>query len=257
MAKPYIGVTGFMSKEEVEQVLESVPTFTERKLMIGVLVSSKTMQGLPNKFPNRYPAAGKIAEIFPAHRSVLNLVHFNTKEPDQLLDQMFMVTELGGENFHGFQLNIKWPNPHTLEQYKKQCPGKTLVLQCGETALGSVECDPEKLVASAKNYQDICEYLLIDPSGGLGRAFNPEKGLEYLRGLKAGIKNMSFGIAGGLSPLMLEDLLLPVLAEFPDVSIDAEGRLRGENDQLNVWKAKRFVSASYVLFKRFDPKYEE
>lgn len=250
MNKPYIGVTGFMSRAEVDAVLTAIPAGAERMLMIGVLVSSKTMRGIPNKWPNRYPSVDQIAGIFPNHPLALNLVHFNTKDPNELLSQMLEVTKLAGENFHGFQLNIKWPDPHILWKYKERYPEKIIVLQCGETALEEFHWDPIVLASVVSvNYESYCEYVLIDPSGGLGKALNPHKGLEYLQQLNARTDKMGFGIAGGLSPTTLEDLMGPIAKVYPNTSIDAEGRLRDSNDNLDVAVAKDFVSKAYALFK--------
>lgn len=249
MKKSYIGVTGFMSRAEVDAVLTAIPAGAERLLMIGVLVSSKTMEGIPNKWPKRYPSADQIAGIFPNHPLALNLVHFNTKDPNELLSQMLKVTELGGENFHGFQLNIKWPNPFTLEEYKREYPDKIIVLQCGEAALDAVSNNPTTLVEVIENYIGVCDYLLVDPSGGLGKPLNPHKGLEYLQQLNARTDKMGFGIAGGLSPTTLEDLMGPIVKVYPNTSIDAEGRLRDGDDNLDVAVAKDFVSKAYALLQ--------
>ncbi|MFA6973194.1 MAG: hypothetical protein WC238_00445 [Parcubacteria group bacterium] len=246
--KPYVGITGFMSRQEVDDVLNAIPADFPRLLMVGVLVSSKTMQGIPNKWPNRYPSADKIAGIFLDHPLALNLAHFNTKDPNELFDQMMEVTELGGKNFHGFQLNIKWPEPHTLWKYKQKHPDKIIVLQCGEGALEDVSCDPIVLASLAGNYEHLCEYLLVDPSGGLGKPLNPHKGLQYLEQLHARVNHMQFGIAGGLSPITLEDLMSPIWKVFPYTSIDAEGRLRDGNDNLNVGVAINFIAKAHALF---------
>jgi len=249
--QPYIGVTGFMSVDEVNEVLKAVPEGSQRKLMVGVLASSKSIRGIPNKWPNRYPRAEDIAGIFPDHPAALNLIHFNTKEPDQLLAQMLEVSELAGNNFHGFQLNIRWPEPQTLKKYRKEYPEKILVLQCGSGALEEIGHDPVRLVGKVWQYVGICDYLLIDPSGGLGMPFDPQKGLEYLQFLNDSMVGMRFGIAGGLSPETLG--LLETIAEiFPGTSIDAEGRLRDENDRLILKRASDFVSGSYTLFGRYE-----
>lgn len=249
MNQPYIGVTGFMSAEEVNEVLKAVPLGTKRKLMVGVLVSSKTMQGIPNKWPNRYPSVDEIAGIFPDHPLALNLVHFNTKDPSLLLAQMLEVTKLGGRNFHGFQLNIKWPNPRTLREYREEHPDKVIVLQCGHSALEEVECNPKKLsLVVADNYEHICDYLLIDPSGGLGKPLNTFEGMHYLADLNVNVKDMGFGIAGGLSSGTIDELVGSIAKVFPNTSIDAEGRLRDESDHLDVAKAREFVSKAYELF---------
>ncbi len=251
MVHPYIGVTGFMSAQEVNEVLQELPSESQRKLMVGVLASSKTIQRIPNKWPNRYPNPEDIAGIFVRHPAALNLVHFNTKEPERLLAQMVEVTELGGENLHGFQLNLKWPDPRVIEDYKKKHPEKVIVLQCGGGALSEVGKNPQSLGNSAKMYEGLCEYLLIDPSGGYGIPFDTAKGLEFLRALHSSIKGMGFGIAGGLSPETL-DLLKPIVEAFPSTSIDAEGRLRDGNDHLDVAKAKRFVALAEVVFRQHE-----
>lgn len=240
-----------MSADEVNEVLKAIPNGTQRKLMVGVLASSKTIRRIPNKWPNRYPAPENIAGIFPDHPLALNLVHFNTKEPDQLLNQMLEVTKLGGKNFHGFQLNIRWPEPQTLKKYRKQYPDKVMVLQCGSGALDAVGHDPVRLVGKTWQYVGTCDYLLIDPSGGLGMPFDPKKGLEYLQFLNESTLGIRFGIAGGLSSETLG--LLEAIAEaYPGTSIDAEGRLRDENDHLIPSRAGQFVSQSYTLFSRYE-----
>lgn len=249
MNTAYIGVTGFMSRAEVDAVLTAIPAGAERLLMVGVLVSSKTMQGIPNKWPKRYPSADQIASIFPDHPLALNLAHFNTNDSNELFDQMMAVTELGGENFHGFQLNIAWPDPYTIWRYKQKHPNKIIVIQCGQSALEIMDCDPIVVATVADNYQDTCEYLLIDPSGGLGKPLNTLKGLDYLHELNSRLSRMKFGIAGGLSPATLEDLIGPIVKKFPNTSIDAEGRLRDSNDNLDVAIAKDFVLKAYALFK--------
>jgi len=116
--KSYIGITGFMSRQEVQEAQDAIPPGSDRLLMVGVLVSSKTMRGEGNKHPGRYPAIEKVRGIFTGHPQVLNLVHFNTKEPDFLEEHLRKVAMSSGPFFHGFQLNIAWPAPRMLEGYR-------------------------------------------------------------------------------------------------------------------------------------------
>ncbi len=59
--KPYVGVTGFMSSQEVIDTMKNINfKKAERLLMVGVLASSKTIRGGANKWPNRYPPLGEI-----------------------------------------------------------------------------------------------------------------------------------------------------------------------------------------------------
>jgi hypothetical protein len=249
--QPYIGVTGFMSADEVNEVLKAVPNGAKRKLMVGVLASSKTIKGIPNKWPNRYPIANKYAEIFLDHPAVLNLIHFNTKKPENLLSEMLQVTDLAGKNFHGFQLNIKWPDPNVLRIYTQRYPEKTIVLQCGQGAMEAMDYSPKDIAWRALSYKFCCDYLLIDPSGGLGKPLDSYQGLKYMEELNANVTWMRFGIAGGLSPETL-GLVEPIIKKFPNICIDAEGRLRDENDHLVAKRAMEFVSKAYELFSHYE-----
>jgi hypothetical protein len=103
----YIGVTGFISRREVEAVLEGVPGDAARPLMVGVLVSAETLAGKPSR--RRYPPVEGISDLFLDDPRVLNLIHFNGGHPNRLTEALCRLTELGGPHLHGFQLNCCWP----------------------------------------------------------------------------------------------------------------------------------------------------
>lgn len=254
MLASYVGVTGFMSSDEVKQVHSVVPSNSIRQLMVGVLASSKTINGIPNKWPNRYPAANKIADIFLRHPKLTNLIHFNTKEPEKLLEQMEQVTQLGGPNLHGLQLNIKWPEAEILKKYKELHPGKIIVLQCGSGALEDVRYDPMLLAKRLNQYDENCDYVLLDPSGGLGQDFDPEQIFNLTRELyfRFGRYRMGFGIAGGLCAETLKNIPYNILQFFPWTNIDAEGKLRDESDNLDIAKAQKYVEEAFAMFSVYE-----
>lgn len=248
--KPYVGITGFMSPTEVFGVLDSTDLKkADRMLMVGVLASSKSLQGIPNKWPGRYPAIGEVVNIFPNIEDCLNLVHFNTKEPESLLPQLLLVTELAGNHFNGFQLNIAWPSVRVLEDYKELHPDKSIVLQIGGGAFEEISHSPKKLADKVHSeYAGLIDYVLLDPSGGTGQPFNPDIARSYLEALSVKPNDFGLGVAGGLSPTTL-DLIEPLVKDFPDLSIDAEGRLRNkEYDSLNIETARDYVKKSLELF---------
>lgn len=248
MKKPYVGITGFMSQDEVLNVLKIVPVnIKSRLIMVGVLASSKTIQGIPNKWPNRYPLADKIAGIFPDDPRVLNLIHFNTKEPDTLLCQLIAATELGGENLHGFQLNIAWPSPDAIKAYKKVHLTKQIVLQIGGHAFEMVNNSPRLLVAKIAEYEGLIDYALLDPSCGYGKPLDSERIREYLDALMEKSFDIGLGAAGGLSPTTLH-LIKPLAKEFPRLSLDAEGLLRTPEDRLNIELSKEYLRKALLMF---------
>lgn len=251
MRKPYVGITGFMSQGEVLSVLDVVSSSSHRLVMIGVLASQKTVfLGETNKWPNRYPNLGDIAGIFPVHSLALNLVHYNTKEPETLLEQMLEVTKWGGPNFEGFQLNVAWPRPQILEKYRCSHGNMKIVLQVGGGAFKKIDDSPIKLAKKIVNeYEGLVDYLLLDPSGGHGKLFDSERVREYLVALReeGAERFIGLGVAGGLSPTTL-NLVEPLIKDFPEISIDAEGRLRDGDDKLDVDVAKKYVSKALQIF---------
>jgi len=245
--KPYIGITGFMSLNDAMQVLGAIPINTDRLVMIGVLASLKTMRGIQNKWPNRYPTMDRIAGIFPDYPLALNLIHYNTKEKDTLGDQLIAMTEFGGANMHGFQLNIAWPSLDVLAEYRKAYPTKQIVLQIGGHAFEMVNHSQEQLAAKVAEYDGVVEYVLLDPSGGYGKPFDQDRARDYLMALKAQNLGMGLGVAGGLSPTTL-DLVRPLANKFPDLSIDAEGRLRTPEDHLDLAVSSEYLFKALAMF---------
>jgi hypothetical protein len=248
MNKPYIGITGFMSRAEVEVILSKLSPSNNHLLMVGVLASWKTLRDVPNKWPNRYPPVGKIANIFSTDPRALNLIHYHTDESETLLHDLCWLTDLGGKLLHGFQLNVKWPSPKILDEYRVKHPDKKLVLQIGGGALEEIKHSPIRMaVRVAMEYNDLADYLLIDPSGGFGRDLDIEKTLDYLRALKEADIKLTLGVAGGLNGFSVP-ALKKITDEFPELCLDAEGRLRDEQDTLDLKKTEHYLTESQKLF---------
>ena len=245
--KPYIGITGFMTRAEVRTILNYMPENPSRLLMVGVLANSKTMEGIPNKRPNRYPKPENLGDIFEPDKRVLNLIHFNTKEPKTLYDQIAKVRKLAGPNCHGFQLNTAWPNLEVLTRVAIQGRRTVVVLQVGGRAFEMINHDPRLLANKVAEYEHVIDYVLLDPSGGYGVPFDTEKTRTYLDALSAKNLNLGLGVAGGLSPQTL-NLLEPLVGDFPNLCIDAEGKLRDHNDNLDLRVAGEYIKQSLETF---------
>jgi len=220
---PYVGVTGFMSRKEVYEAISMIPEGSTHRLMVGVLMSSKTLAGQQNKWPGRYPKKEAVADIFVNDPRVLNLIHYNTDHPETVFSQLVEITELSGPCLDGFQLNIAWPPISQLKNYREAHPEKFLLLQIGDKAMAQVE-SMEQFTGLVGAYLPIIDAILVDQSGGRGELLDRAKGAEYLMAVRKYPK-LGLGIAGGLGPETLH-ILDPFVKEFPELSIDAEGGLR-------------------------------
>lgn len=247
---PYIGITGFMESHEIETCLRVMPQDSKYRLMVGLLISNKTLRGITNKWPNRYPVIDRFKDLIIDHPLALNMVHFNTKDYDMLLNDLDRIIELSQGRINGFQLNMVWPDPGALAFFKKAHPDKLIILQVGIKAMQVFENDPKDIAnIIVSNYAPFIDYILIDPSCGLGLPLDTEKGLAYLKALLEKKVKVGLGIAGGLSADTL-NLIEPIVSEIPNICIDAEGRLRDENDQLDLELACNYLRrANWLLNK--------
>jgi hypothetical protein len=228
--------------------------------MVGVLASQKTLRGEPNKWPARYPVREKLASVFVGHERAINLIHLHSEPGRQLLHDMEAVHELGVFNFGsvsqlcGFQLNVRWPERRILERYRKSFDSEirrmVIVLQVGNGAMEDVGWNPGDMAERVKEYGDLVDYVLVDPSGGRGIKFNPGLIVPCLRAIKEKCRQeLRTVVAGGLGPETLH-LVEPLLQEFPGISIDAEGALLGEDGKQDLKKTCLYLQRSFDMFDR-------
>jgi len=213
-----------------------------------LVASSKTLAGEKNSFPVRFPKVEEIPNIFTANEKALNMIHYATKQPENFSEQLVRLVEIAGENLDGFQLNMRWPDPRQIEAFRRRFDAMRIVLQVGAGALTDVERDPVRLVEKLLEYRDLVEQILLDPSGGKGIALDVKEMHDYLHALQYSSLIQNIVIAGGLGPDSLLSIQ-PLVAEFADLSIDAEGKLRDAEDHFLVEAAKEYVRAAFKLME--------
>ena len=230
--KPYIGITDFTSFQQVEKMLEVFNAHkakdTKRVLHAGVMMSRKTMLDLPTEFAEAFPRKESIAGIFSS-LDTYNCLHYADygKVPDpELAQNLIKAISYGGEKISALQLDIPWPKPSDVAYAKKKC-GKDLeiVLQVGQRSFQEVDNDVEKLTSKLLDYYGIVDRVLLDRSMGKGVPLDAQNLLSFIRDIAKHLPRMGMVVAGGLGPETMH-LLLPIVAEYSQISIDAEGQLR-------------------------------
>ena len=246
--QPYVGVTGFTKLHEVIAATMRIPHDTDRKLMVGVLVNEKSLNEQSVDQPERYPRMDKVQGLLRDDPRCLNLIHYHTKHNDEtLIDQLKRLEKIGGAFLHGFQLNVKWPNIDAMREYKQFRPDHVFVLQCGGGALESVKYDAAILCERICEYKGVADYVLIDPSGGRGNDIDIDLARDFLAAVSAGCPWIRVGIAGGFGPESIRRVCH--LAErFTEMSVDAEGKLRDEQDHLMIVPMKTYLERGFGLF---------
>ncbi len=275
---PYFGVTGFTSPAEVDNVLDSYttpafmnPHLGNRQLMVGVLVSHKTLRGEAASSA-RYPQIKRVASIFAAaakktqhavplaewpdralgpvwdlKQRTVRLIHYNTAEP-QLPAQLDRLLEIGGPHLSGIQLNIAWPAANELRAWKKHHAKRKLrlVIQINEAMFASCGRDPRALCEKLERaYEDVATDFLFDLSGGQGASPNREETARALSALCARFgTRKNIGLAGGLNHASALDLK-PFFDGWPWLSIDAESKLRDKDDRLSGELARYYLRNAF------------
>ena len=242
---PYIGVTGFMNRGEVLFALSLLPKKLYFSLMVGILVSEKTLSGNFNKHPYKYPKKERISEIFVEDPRVFNVVHFHTGNHLRLSEQLNEIVDLSGNYLHGFQLNIAWPEVSQIEEFKKFNCKHLIILQINKKTLtGSMNDFLDKL----GNYVHVIDAVLFDLSGGEGKLLNVSKSLEYLRSIKERYPFLNLGVAGGLGPKTL-NILNPIDDEFETLSRDAEQGLQKKKGGLCLNSTREYINKNVFILK--------
>ncbi len=235
-AKPYIGVTGFMELDEVERCRECWAELCQnetpqRLLMIGILISSTTLAGQVNSLSGQFPRCSLIRKIVIDSPYLFNCLHFNTRAPENLYDQLMLSMDYGGEKINGIQLNMVWPEAKALQRVKTQYPRLKYVLQVSPHLAGYQLMTPMQVACKIKAvYGNLIDYVLVDFSRGLGQELPLDDVRLYLRAIAEINPDISLGTGSGLYAENLRPLITQLTPEFPDLSFDAQGRLHDNSD---------------------------
>lgn len=247
--RPYVGVTGFTTPEQVYFAHDRVPSDSPRDLMIGVLASAKSLRGIPlsDRWAKQFPAPTDLPQLFWNDPETLQLVHYSGAET-MLVDLLRLWEELEA-SFDGFQLNIAWPEPLKLETFHRHTESKShIVLQLGLDAVRRENQSTDRVARRLWEYVGLVDAVLVDISGGEGRPMVIEWAQMYLRKFHEVGLPFSFGAAGGLGPQSLQPVK-ELLAEFPDLSWDAQGRLRNAQNELNLEAVGSYLDQSFDLVR--------
>ena len=245
--KSYIGLCDIPDADFARAILAAFDacggSATGRRVMLGVMTSHKRLHGLPTKWSVIYPPPEEIASIFVRHPLAMNTVHYADYDGIDEEDSIEMATRFGGPLMDAIQLDMVWPDPAVLHRYRLRWPQVEVVLQVGTRALAEVGNDPRLFADEMRRYGNSLDYVLLDKSGGNGRGLVAEELLPFVLATQRELSELGIAVAGGLGPDTL-DLIDPILAVRPSVSVDAQGRLRASGNSLEPmeWdRARRFV----------------
>lgn len=246
----YIMISDFVSRLQVLEMWDVCrPNWKmyshSHKLGVGVMMSWETLNDEPTKWAKVFPKKEKIADIFLSRtdqvgleRNVFNVLHYADYEDHPILENLEKAVPWCGNNLHGLQLDMIWPDPNKVQEFHWRHPRIEIILQVNANALDAVGNDPEKLVERLGNYNDSITYALLDKSMGRGLGMDAKALLPFATAIEDAIKEeklpygLKIAVAGGLGPDTLH-LADPLIAEFPRISLDAQSKLRPSGNALD------------------------
>lgn len=260
MTFSYIGITDFATPEQslrmarhFEDTRVVLGDAADRRLMVGVMMSYKTLHGIETKWAAAWPAKEEVADIFVDHPLVFNTLHYADFDGTTTLDDLLRAVAFGGPNLHALQFDMIWPNPDLVWGLYAARPELSLILQVSGRALEKVGNDPHELAMRLNDYGNALGGVLLDKSMGRGLGMDA-RGLQlFLAGLLEYHHHLRLAVAGGLGPGTLH--LVESLVEWlPWLSIDAQGKLRPSGSALDPidWGfAGRYLREALEMYVRY------
>ena len=242
-----------MNRSQAERMLLSFQWLCrfDCKLMIGVMMSYKTLNNIDTRWKIAFPRKEDISDIFVEHPCAFNTLHYADYDGIDISKNLIEATSWGLPSINAIQLDMIWPNPKQIQEYHEMFPWLKKILQVNSKALEKVDNDPEKMLTRIDEYESI-DSILLDKSMGRGLGMDSNALRPFIEIITQKRPNLGIAVAGGLGPDTLH-FVEPLIREFPDLSIDAQGKLRSSGNSLDPidWSlAEIYIEKAVKLFKQ-------
>lgn len=253
---PYIGITDFMTQEQVKNMLAVFLAHrspdSKRKLHVGVMMSYKTLNGIPTKWTNAFPKNEDIHKIFLDDPNIFNVLHYADYDGIDVLNNLVQATNFGIGMIDALQLDMVWPDPTFVKEYRELWPQVQIIIQGNTKALELVDNDIDRFVVRLKEYEHSIDYVLLDKSMGKGLGMDAVGLAPLAQVIQDELPHLGLAAAGGLGPDTMH-LVQPLVELFPGISIDAQGQLRSAGrtalDPIEWDRAEKYLIESLKILK--------
>lgn len=256
---PYIGITDFMSRLQTQAMLDrfsqaSKNQLVPHRLMVGVMMSYKTLHGKETKWSEAFPPNGEVANIFIRHPLAFNTLHYADYDKVDFFNSLVhAISSWGGDNIDAVQLDMIWPEPadvaNVIHATRKQIK---VILQVGKNAMEQANNDPLEVLTRLRDYEGAIDGVLFDKSMGQGKIMDVTELLRHVEMAYEQLPWLRVAVAGGLGPTTVQ-IAEPLIARFPNISIDAQGKLRPSGSALDPidWSlAETYLRRAIELFDK-------
>lgn len=255
---PYIGITDFMTREQTLEMLNYYQYLTNgkipHKLMIGVMMSYKTLHKQETKWTSAFPRSADVMTIFADHPLAFNTLHYADYTNTDVFNSLAQAIFYGGIHINALQLDMVWPDPSDVfNAVHASRKSVAVILQVGKNALAECNDNPNEVIERLKDYSDVIDGVLFDKSMGQGKTMDANLLLPFVEATYEKLPQLRVAVAGGLGPVTMS-VVEPIISRFNNVSIDAQGRLRPSGSALLPidWNlAREYLRQSVLLFMKY------
>jgi hypothetical protein len=269
----YVSATGVRSYEEESAIWEGLCTrlgsppsgsyavvlavavwigFVDQRWSLG---ATSPPDGSPRN--ERFPGPEELKALFsqPAE-GWYRVAHVRTNAPG-LYEQLKTCMKKFKFPPEGIQINSDHdPDPSAMARVLEENPGMAMILSVRERVIedaiawskGGSALDPRRAVQAVAQWvysyssMRAITHALIDKSGGLGRALDPDQILELLETLSSWFPHIYFGAAGGLDPYLIPQQMGRIWERQP-ASSDSESRLMGHDNRLALGLTVKYLES--------------
>lgn len=266
IAKPYVGVTGAASCEEVESIIQAFITagFTMDSPhipMLGFLVSTENLKKPDTPIGNRYPRFNVVEDLLKQVKNrALAMIHYcQSKNPAERLPpaaeviRIFESADIYNSGLcKSVQLNTIWPDKAQVRAIKIKYADMQIVLQLRREMIQGQLCQ-DVVTEIREKYGKYLSYVLIDPSAGEGVEFDVAESTAFYHELKNQLPDLMVGFAGGLAGEDCEGKLRTIVKELggqADFCIDSESGFRDKpTDTLEIERVRSHLQEVACVLK--------
>ena len=232
--RPYIGICDVANADQASHFVEQIPPDFSHDVMIGVMMSRKTLYGLPTKWSEIFPKKETIKDIFIPDRRALNTIHYadydvGTSRDTHLATTLSHVASYGGAHLNAIQLDMIWPSRHELAFFRR-ISGIPIVLQVGSNAMAECGNDPIEVARRLETYGDSIDCVLFDKSMGEGKGMDAALLSTFLGAMVADCPHLLPAVAGGLGPTSMYPVE-PLWRAYHNLSMDMQSKVRPSGDK--------------------------
>lgn len=226
---PYIGVTDFKTRAQVEKAKRCIQPSSGRRLHVGAMMSYKTFHGIPTEtgWENIWLSSEGLQQLFVPDDEVFNVLHWAdyAPVPETSAQDLVNACKSCGPGLTGLQLDMIWPDFEMIMDVKNSLPDTAIILQVSKVAIKSIEALELSLEYKLCSYKSRVDYILLDYGMGKGTPFVLKEILELITISRKCFPESAIAVGGGLGPTTLFNLD-PILEKYKDISWDAQGKLR-------------------------------